>query len=139
LQRTLDKLCLRPDIAGAIDLHVARTNSSPDALHELLEAQNFRLAYWKAGNHELDYRRFFDIDSLVGRRVEDDDVVDATHVLFMQCVADGSGDGLRIDHIDGLYEPQGYLDRLRHKAPTAWLLVEKILDGAEELPAWPVS
>src|SRR5690606_62930 len=127
LQRTLDQLCERPDIANAIDLHVARTNSSADALHELLEAQNFRLAYWRAGNHELDYRRFFDIDSLVGLRVEDDEVFEATHALFMKWLEDGSVDGLRIDHIDGLYDPQAYLDRLRLRAPTAWLLVEKIL------------
>src|SRR5690606_24440630 len=110
-----------------------------DALHELLEAQNFRLAYWRAGNHELDYRRFFDIDSLVGLRVEDDEVFEATHALFMKWLEDGSVDGLRIDHIDGLYDPQAYLDRLRLRAPTAWLLVEKILEGDEELPAWPVS
>lgn len=139
LQSHLDQLCTRQDIADAIDLQIARTNSSPDALHDVLEAQNYRLAYWRAGNHELDYRRFFDIDSLVGLRVEDDEVFDATHSLFMQWIDDGTLDGLRIDHIDGLYDPQAYLDRLRHKAPTAWLLVEKILEGNEELPAWPVS
>ncbi len=139
LATQLERLLKRQEVADAVDLHAARINASADALHELLEAQNFRLAYWRAGNHELDYRRFFDIDSLVGLRVEDDEVFESTHKLILEWLADGSVDGLRIDHIDGLYDPQGYLDRLRRFAPSCWLLVEKIIEGPEELPAWPVA
>ncbi len=135
----LEALCLDPTVAEAIDLQVARTNSSPDALHELLQAQNYRLAFWRIGNQELDYRRFFDIDSLVGLCVEDEEVFEATHSLVITWLVEGSIDGVRVDHIDGLYDPRGYLERLRQRAPSAWLLVEKILEDGEELPPWPVS
>lgn len=139
LQRMLSRLCERPEIAGAIDEHLNKVNASPDALHEVLERQTYRLAYWRIGNQELDYRRFFDIDSLVGLRVEDPEVFEATHALVVQWLADGSVDGLRMDHVDGLYDPKQYLGRLRSYAPEAWLLVEKILEEGEALPDWPVA
>lgn len=139
LQLELERLCQDPAIAAAIDRHLERTNASPDVLHEILERQNYRLAYWRVGNHELDYRRFFDIDSLVGLRIEDEEVLESTHALVLQWIEDGSVDGLRIDHIDGLYDPKQYLERLRQRAPEAWLLVEKILEEGEHLPPWPVE
>jgi (1->4)-alpha-D-glucan 1-alpha-D-glucosylmutase len=139
LQTLLEQLLGQPDIADAVDLHVARTNSSPDALHELLESQNYRLAHWRVSNYDLDYRRFFDVDSLVGLRVEEEEVHNATHALIQSWLADGSVNGLRVDHVDGLYDPRGYLDRLRAQTATGWLLVEKILEGEEQLPEWPVS
>jgi len=139
LRRALASICESPDVARAIDDHLARTNASADALHEVLERQLYRLAFWKVGNHELDYRRFFDIDSLVGLRVEEQDVLETTHALVLKWLEDGSVDALRIDHIDGLYDPQEYLERLRQRAPRAWILVEKILEPGESLPPWPVE
>lgn len=139
LHLLLEQSLARQEIADAVDLHIARTNSSPDALHELLERQNYRLAHWRASNHDLDYRRFFDVDSLVGLHVEDEEVHDATHALILKWLADGSVNGVRVDHVDGLYDPRGYLDRLRARTTSAWLLVEKILEGEEQLPEWPVS
>lgn len=139
LQLELERLCENPEIAAAIDRHLEHATASPDLLHETLERQNYRLAYWRVGNHELDYRRFFDIDSLVGLRIEDEEVLEATHDLVLQWIDDGSVDGLRIDHIDGLYDPKQYLERLRQRAPEAWLLVEKILEEGEQLPPWPVE
>ncbi|HUO71914.1 MAG TPA: malto-oligosyltrehalose synthase [Solirubrobacteraceae bacterium] len=84
------------------------------------------------------HRRFFDIDELAGLRQEDPDVFEATHGLLLSLVADGSVDGLRIDHIDGLADPAGYLERLAERGvPQVW--VEKILDPDEKLRDWPVS
>jgi (1->4)-alpha-D-glucan 1-alpha-D-glucosylmutase len=137
LGRLLDEA---PALARLVDALLAEINAAPDRLHETLERQNYRLAYWKLGNQELDYRRFFDIDSLVGLRVEEDEVFEATHGLALEWLRDGSVQGLRIDHIDGLYDPAVYLRRLRGAAPHAWLLVEKILEGGERIPSgWPID
>jgi (1->4)-alpha-D-glucan 1-alpha-D-glucosylmutase len=137
LGRLLDE---EPSVARQVDAVVAAINASPDRLHDLLEHQNYRLAFWKLGSHELDYRRFFDIDSLVGLRVEDDEVFAATHRLPLEWLRDGSVQGLRVDHIDGLYDPEEYLHRLRKAAPEGWLLTEKILERGESLPStWPVD
>jgi (1->4)-alpha-D-glucan 1-alpha-D-glucosylmutase len=103
-------------------------------LAELLERQHYRLAYWRVADEELNYRRFFDVGTLVAIRVEDPVVFDATHALVLGLVADGTLDGLRIDHPDGLTDPAGYLTRLRERTDGAWVVVEKILEGDEELP-----
>ncbi|HEX7805331.1 MAG TPA: malto-oligosyltrehalose synthase [Cellulomonas sp.] len=103
-------------------------------LAELLERQHYRLAYWRVADEELNYRRFFDVGTLVAIRVEDPAVFDATHALVLGLLADGTLDGLRIDHPDGLTDPAGYLTRLRERTAGAWVVVEKILEGDEELP-----
>lgn len=102
-------------------------------LVELLERQHYRLASWRVADEELNYRRFFDVDTLVAIRVEDPEVFDATHELIVGLVQDGTVDGLRIDHPDGLADPAGYLQRLREATDGAWVVVEKILAGDEEL------
>lgn len=109
------------------------TESLP--LTELLERQHYRLAYWRVADEELNYRRFFDVGTLVAVRVEDPEVFDATHRLVLDLLADGTLDGLRIDHPDGLADPTGYLARLREASGEAWVVVEKILQGDERLPA----
>lgn len=111
----------------------------PDRLHELLRRQHYRLAWWRIADSELDHRRFFDVDDLVGVRVEDPEVFDATHALHLAWVDQGRVDGLRIDHPDGLADPTGYVRRLRDRAPGAWIVVEKILVGDEPLRDWPVD
>ncbi|WP_309134978.1 malto-oligosyltrehalose synthase [Cellulomonas sp.] len=110
----------------------AGTESLP--LGELVERQHYRLAYWKVADEELNYRRFFDVGTLVAVRVEDPEVFDATHALVLRLLRDGVIDGLRIDHPDGLADPGGYLSRLREATDGAWVVVEKILAGEEELP-----
>ena len=117
----------------------------PDALHAILERQHYRLAHWRTAAAEINYRRFFDIDDLVAVRVEDPAVFDATHGRILAAVAAGQVQGLRIDHIDGLADPAGYLTRLRRAVdavrpgPFA-IWVEKILAEGEDLPAgWPVE
>ncbi|MCC2333110.1 malto-oligosyltrehalose synthase [Cellulomonas wangsupingiae] len=103
-------------------------------LAELVERQHYRLAYWRVADEELNYRRFFDVGTLVAVRVEDPDVFDATHALVVRLLREDVIDGLRIDHPDGLADPAGYLARLREATDGAWVVVEKILAGSEELP-----
>ncbi len=99
-----------------------------------LERQHYRLASWRTAGEELDYRRFFDVTTLAGVRVEVPAVFDATHELVLQQVRDGVLDGLRIDHPDGLADPGGYLDRLAEATRGSWVVVEKILEPGEDLP-----
>src|SRR5208282_2677932 len=97
--------------------------------------QNYRLAYWGTAAEELSYRRFFDIDRLAGLRVERPEVFDDVHMLVLRLVAEGSVGGLRVDHVDGLADPEGYLTRLRETTGEAvYLVVEKILGPDEKLP-----
>lgn len=103
-------------------------------IEELLERQWYRLAYWKVANEELNYRRFFDVDTLAALRVEDDDVFDQTHRLLLDLYGEGLIDGFRIDHPDGLANPRGYLQRLDRATDGAWVVVEKILEPHERLP-----
>jgi (1->4)-alpha-D-glucan 1-alpha-D-glucosylmutase len=141
LRSRLAALCeQREDLAQAIDTELDTVNDDPDRLDELLGRQNYRLAYWGTANEELSYRRFFDIDTLAGLRVERQVVFDDVHRFVLGLVADGSVSGLRVDHVDGLADPEGYLTRLRAAAGNAYLVVEKILGPDEKLPgSWPVA
>lgn len=103
-------------------------------LAELLERQFYRLAWWKVAAEELNYRRFFDVDTLAAIRVELPEVFDPTHALAVDLVDRGLVDGLRIDHPDGLAAPKAYLERLAEQTDEAWVVVEKILAPDEELP-----
>ncbi|MGP3970699.1 malto-oligosyltrehalose synthase [Streptomyces sp. 6N223] len=119
---------------------------------ELVEAQHYRLAWWRLARTELNYRRFFAISELIGLRVEDPAVFEATHATVLRLVGEGVIDGLRVDHPDGLADPRGYLRRLRERVEEqrggagggadggAWIVAEKILGPGEQLPAdWPVA
>ncbi|GAA1889195.1 malto-oligosyltrehalose synthase [Asanoa iriomotensis] len=106
---------------------------------EVHARQHYELVGWRRGDSELNYRRFFAVSDLAGLRVEDPAVFDATHAEVLRWVAAGDVDGIRVDHPDGLRDPVGYLARLRAAAPSSWLVVEKILEHGEELPAWPVD
>lgn len=127
-----------PGSVGAAEIEQAL--SGPEAMHALLMRQHYRLTSWDDSIGRLNYRRFFDIDQLIGLRVEDEAVFKATHGLVLGWLARGVVDGVRIDHIDGLLDPQGYLLRLREHAEGAGIWVEKILQGDELLPPdWPVG
>ena len=99
-----------------------------------LERQHYRLCSWRVAGEELDYRRFFDVTTLAGVRVEVPHVFDATHRIPVEQVRSGVLDGLRIDHPDGLADPEGYLERLAQATDGAWVVVEKILEPGEQLP-----
>jgi (1->4)-alpha-D-glucan 1-alpha-D-glucosylmutase len=139
--RRLDHLLASvPECAHAIDEEIQAVNGDADSMDVLLDAQHYRLAYWRAAEEDLGYRRFFDIDGLVGVRIEHDHVFDATHERILKLVDEHCVDGLRIDHIDGLRHPGDYVRALRRAAPSAWVVVEKILEGEERLPAdWPTA
>lgn len=109
-------------------------------LAALLEAQHWRLAWWRTAAHDLNYRRFFNITDLAGVRVEDPEVFDLVHRLPLDLIRRGLVHGLRIDHIDGLVDPAGYCARLRAVVgEDVPLLVEKILEPGEVLRPWPIE
>ncbi len=129
-----------PRIAENIRSVIAEVNADPDALDELLEQQNYRLAYWRVTRRDLDYRRFFDINSLIGLRIQDEEVFRDVHARILAWLDAGRLEALRVDHPDGMRDPAQYLHRLRSAAPEAWILVEKILAEGEELREdWPID
>ena len=154
-KRRLVELCARSqEIATCILRAVDLINGKPadpasfEELHELIKAQTFRLANWRVASDDINYRRFFDTNDLAGICVENETVFQATHRLVLGLMADGKVDGLRIDHPDGLYNPRQYFERLNSSIALAaknsgnrshYVVIEKILTGAERLPAeWPV-
>ncbi|MGA5287351.1 malto-oligosyltrehalose synthase [Streptomyces pseudogriseolus] len=109
-------------------------------LPQLLDAQWYRPVWWRLARTELNYRRFFSISELIGVRVEDPEVFEATHAKILELLHEGVVDGLRVDHPDGLADPGGYLRRLHEATGGRWTVVEKILADGEALPAsWPVA
>jgi (1->4)-alpha-D-glucan 1-alpha-D-glucosylmutase len=129
---------------------VAGHPDSFDGLDGLLGAQAYRLAHWRVAGEEINYRRFFDINELAAIRMEDPSVFERVHAFAFELISRGDLDGMRIDHVDGLFDPGDYLRRLRQRAgelradsPAGsrdfYLVVEKILASDEELPDWPVE
>ncbi len=124
LARLLDTC---PPISKNVEECLKQFNGVPgkpetfDRLHQLLEAQPYRLAFWRTAFHEINYRRFFDIKELAGVRMENANVFAATHELVFRLVREGKVNGLRLDHLDGLYNPAGYLGRLQETVVLEWL------------------
>lgn len=140
IRELLSRLCAeRAEVAGAIDDVVDGTNRDPDALDRLLEQQSYRLAYWRTAARDLGYRRFFDINSLVGVRAELPEVFEQTHRLILDWIRAGELDGLRVDHPDGLRDPEGYFERLHKAAPDTWIVAEKVLARGERLRPWKIA
>jgi (1->4)-alpha-D-glucan 1-alpha-D-glucosylmutase len=141
LHGLLDRLCREDaDVSEAIDRVVREVNSSVDALDEFLSQQFYRLAYWRTADQQLGYRRFFDVNTLIGLRVEREFVFDETHALVLKWLKQGLLDGVRVDHPDGLRDPKQYFERLRERAPEAWIVGEKILEPGEWLREdWPIE
>ncbi len=141
LRAALARLCSeKPEVVRAVDSVIEDVNASSEQIDAILERQNYRLAYWKTAGQELDYRRFFDINTLISLRMEDQRVFDDSHRLILQWVREGVLDGLRVDHPDGLRDPAEYCRRLHKAAPNGWIVVEKILEPGEALPVdWPVA
>lgn len=133
---------LRDELAIAVALadELAAINSDPAELDATLEMQNYRLAHWSVSTNQLSYRRFFDINTLVAVRNELPDVFQESHELIFKLYDEGMIEGMRIDHVDGLRDPETYLTRLHERAPNAWIVVEKILTADETLPStWPID
>lgn len=132
-----------PEAGPAVEASLEELNGRPgeprsfDRLEALLDEQAYRLSHWRVASDEINYRRFFDVNELAAIRVERAEVFDAVHALPLRLVREGHVAGLRIDHVDGLFDPAGYLGRL---AGVTYLLVEKVLVGDERLRAdWPVD
>jgi (1->4)-alpha-D-glucan 1-alpha-D-glucosylmutase len=141
IRELLGRLCAEQGEAAAqIDAEVSRINLDTDALDALLARQHYRLSRWRTAERELIYRRFFDINSLVGIRTEDERVFEDTHRLVLDWLQRGRLDGVRVDHPDGLSDPTEYFRRLRQAAPDAWIVAEKILQPGESLPeSWDIA
>ena len=143
----------KPAIKAFIDQNIRIFNGivgEPDSfnlLDDLLGEQFFRLSFWKVGAEELNYRRFFTINELICVSIEDPQVFEHSHQLIAQLIEAGKFTGLRIDHIDGLYNPQKYLHRLREQVGDIYITIEKIVEledfyysSLEELPYdWPIQ
>jgi (1->4)-alpha-D-glucan 1-alpha-D-glucosylmutase len=158
IKRRLERRCQEaPQVQKAIEETVAEMNGCPgeprsfDALDELLNAQSYRLAFWRVAAEEINYRRFFDVNDLGAIRMELPEVFDATHQLLIELIGTRAVTGLRIDHPDGLYLPREYFEKLQHRCAKAlgiqlppdgravYMIVEKILIGGETLRKdWPV-
>jgi (1->4)-alpha-D-glucan 1-alpha-D-glucosylmutase len=134
------------EIRALIDENLKRFNSPEDPrdrarrLDPLLSEQMYRLSFWKVATEEINYRRFFSINDLISLRVEREAVFHRVHALTLRLAEEGVITGLRVDHIDGLYDPKGYLERLREAGKGLYTVVEKILEPEETLPLeWPVE
>ena len=115
-------------------------NGVPERLQPIVEAQYYRLRFWREGLDEINYRRFFDVSDLVALCVEDRQVFDAAHVQIVRWLGHAAVAGVRVDHPDGLKDPEQYFERLRGLAGPGWILAEKILEPGEQLPAaWPID
>ncbi len=141
LKGLLARLCLEePGVGEGLDRAVAELNADKDVLDDFLNQQNYRLAYWKTADQQLGYRRFFDVNTLIGLRVEREHVFEETHALVLDWLRRGVLDGVRVDHPDGLRDPLQYFRRLRERAPDAWIVGEKILEPGEFLrEEWPIE
>ncbi|MDX2269166.1 MAG: malto-oligosyltrehalose synthase [Bryobacter sp.] len=149
-QRLARLLKQSPHLAAHLERNLVDMNGrvgepeSFDLLHELLEQQAYRLSYWRTALHEINYRRFFDINELAGLRMENPRVFAEAHAKLFELLRSGLAQGVRLDHIDGLYDPTAYLTQLRAElaaeAPHAYIVVEKILSAREPLAAvWPID
>ncbi|AXT85532.1 malto-oligosyltrehalose synthase [Aeromicrobium sp. A1-2] len=137
----LDDLRIDGDELAYFDLRLPiATGTGVGTAREVHDRQHYELVDWRRGSSELNYRRFFDITTLVAVTVERTDVFEDSHREVLRWVADGDVTGLRIDHPDGLADPGAYFTRLRSAAPDAWIVIEKILHPGEALPgSWPVE
>src|SRR5213079_3229347 len=158
IKRRLERRCAEaPQVQQAIEKALVQINGEPgdprsfDALDQLLNAQSYRLAFWRVAAEEINYRRFFDVNDLAAIRVELPEVFDAIHRLVLELVNAGAVTGLRIDHPDGLYLPREYFSKLQQRCAKAlgiglprdgraiYMIAEKILTGSEKLRKdWPV-
>src|SRR5216117_1746110 len=158
IKRRLEWRCQEaPQVQRAIEKALAKINGRPgdprsfDRLDELLNAQSYRLAFWRVAAEEINYRRFFDVNDLAAIRMELPEVFDAAHQLVVDLVRTGAVTGLRIDHPDGLYLPKEYLEALQRRCAktlgillpkdgrAVYMIAEKILTGAEKLRSdWPL-
>ncbi len=130
---------LRVPLAATATLDEARETASTDAIRRLHAEQPWELRHWRTESDSITHRRFFSVTGLIGTRVEDPRVFDDVHGLLFELIDEGVVTGVRVDHIDGLGDPEGYLDKLRDRVGDTPIWVEKILSGDEALRDWPIE
>ena len=153
IHRRLSRLCSEDaEVARLVDAALQAISNNPEWLATFVDAQNYRLSYWKVAMEEINYRRFFDVNELAAIRMEDPQVFEAAHGFLLDLVRDGRVTALRLDHTDGLFDPEAYLRSLQAAArealrdgghPTTdpmYIIAEKILEHGEEIPRdWALS
>jgi malto-oligosyltrehalose synthase/4-alpha-glucanotransferase len=134
-------LMKKPETKMFIDDCLQSINESPQMIRDIVETQVYRLCHWQETDQKINYRRFFTINGLICLNMQSEEVFHIYHQKIKQFLTDGIFQGLRVDHIDGLYDPEGYLKRLRKLCGTeTYLIVEKILEPNEQLPeTWPIQ
>ncbi|AFG36411.1 malto-oligosyltrehalose synthase [Spirochaeta africana] len=142
LKRRLSALISQDEQAkSAVQHALDRLNGIPgqprsfDPLHALIQKQAYRPAYWRVAANEINYRRFFDINDLAALRMEQPELFDISHQLIFRLISEGKLQGLRLDHVDGLWDPRQYFERLQDRA--AYALFESPFSGVETLGAHP--
>ena len=146
LKQWLAERAREPAYTSAIERALRAFTGKPgdpasfERLHQLLEMQAYRIAYWRVAAEEINYRRFFNINELAGLRMESPELFEKCHGLVFKLVEHGDVQALRIDHIDGLFDPKVYCEQLKQRFPAGlYVLVEKILARYENLPPWPIA
>jgi (1->4)-alpha-D-glucan 1-alpha-D-glucosylmutase len=145
LQHWLVERAREPGFARRIENALGHFAGQPgdlatfERLHGLLETQAYRVAYWRVAAEEINYRRFFNINELAGLRMELPELFEKTHRLVFSLIERGDVQGLRIDHIDGLFDPKAYCEQLQKFDRPLYILVEKILARYEALPPWAIA
>jgi (1->4)-alpha-D-glucan 1-alpha-D-glucosylmutase len=146
LKGRLANAARNPSVAAAIEAALAQFAGQPgeprsfDRLHRLLEVQHYRIAHWRVAAEEINYRRFFNVNDLAGLRMELPELFERTHRMLFARIRRGDIQGVRIDHIDGLFDPRTYCERLGQACERPpYVIVEKILARYEMLPDWPVA
>ncbi len=128
------------DFGSEIEQILKKYNQDINLLDSLLSEQVYQLTNWRTAFKQINYRRFFDVSNLICLRMEETDAFETTHKLILQLLKEQKIGGLRVDHIDGLYDPQKYLDKLREAAQQQYIVVEKILQNNENLPeSWLIQ
>ncbi|MEI6947384.1 malto-oligosyltrehalose synthase [Paraflavisolibacter sp. H34] len=137
----LTSLMKNEKVRAYVEAALEAINNSPESLRALADEQSYNLCPWQETDKRINYRRFFTVNGLICLNIQDEEVFREHHRYLKSLVDEGVFQGLRVDHIDGLYDPTGYLERLRELAgPEAYLGVEKILEAGERLPSrWPVQ
>ncbi|ALJ00504.1 malto-oligosyltrehalose synthase [Rufibacter tibetensis] len=128
-------------VKASVEKDLQSFNSDKDRLLQLAQEQVYQLCHWQETDYQINFRRFFTVNGLICLKIQDPEVFDTYHQFIKQLQDEGVFQGLRIDHVDGLYDPTGYLQQLRELAgEETYIVVEKILEPGEELPQnWPIQ
>jgi len=131
---------INSDVSSYIDQCIQRVNANSEELKRIADEQKYRLKHWQTADEQINFRRFFTVTDLIGLNMQDDKVFEQYHSLIQKLTDEGVFQGLRVDHVDGLYNPTQYLQKLRKLVgQEVYIVAEKILQVDEKLPSWPIQ